>query len=106
MERFEVRLLAPKEWAVPSWKSSHSLSYCGESDKAAQESHIPSICTRANSRWSIVLSAGMAGMMSEMVTRGLANKSKPLIGRKYHQGGSVWGIRDDDDDDDAQEGNG
>ena len=40
-------------------------------------------------------------MMSDTVMRGLANKSKPLIGRKSRRSGSVLGIRVEDD---VQEG--
>ena len=36
-------------------------------------------------------------MMPDMVMRGLANKSKPLMGRKGRRGGSVLRIRVEDD---------
>jgi len=69
----------------------------------SHEVHAPSICTRANTLGSIVPNAGMAEMMPDTVMRGLASKSKPLMGRKSRRGGSVLGIRVEDD---VQEGDG
>ena len=35
----------------------------------------------------------MTEMISEIATRGYANKSKPLMERKYSRGSGVWGVR-------------